>query len=98
QCNGSLGNDSCITHLAAMLGVPTLALFGPTDPLTWRPLGPFVRVIQEYPIERLRINVAIKMMNSFYLNNSIENYRTSGMGTVHNLEQSSILDTRPIDN
>ena len=27
-----LGNDSGITHLAAYLGCPTIALFGPTDP------------------------------------------------------------------
>lgn len=34
------GNDSGVTHLAASLEVPTLALFGPTDPSSWRPLGP----------------------------------------------------------
>jgi hypothetical protein len=27
-------------HLAAQLGVPTLALFGPTDPERWAPVGP----------------------------------------------------------
>ena len=27
-----IGNDSGITHLAAAIGIPTLALFGPTDP------------------------------------------------------------------
>ena len=32
-----LGNDSGPTHLAAQLGVPTIALFGPTDPLIWSP-------------------------------------------------------------
>ena len=26
------GNDSGVTHLAGLLGVPTVALFGPTDP------------------------------------------------------------------
>jgi heptosyltransferase-3 len=34
-----IGNDSGISHLAAALGVPTLALFGPTDPLVWAPRG-----------------------------------------------------------
>jgi heptosyltransferase III len=34
-----LGNDSGVTHLAGASGVPTVALFGPTDPATWRPLG-----------------------------------------------------------
>jgi ADP-heptose:LPS heptosyltransferase len=35
----SIGNDSGVTHLAGMLGVPTVALFGPTDPALWAPLG-----------------------------------------------------------
>ncbi len=39
-----MGNDSGVTHLAAAAGAPTLALFGPTDPATWAPLGPRVEV------------------------------------------------------
>jgi ADP-heptose:LPS heptosyltransferase len=34
-----IGNDSGISHLAAALGVPTLAIFGPTDPAIWAPCG-----------------------------------------------------------
>jgi ADP-heptose:LPS heptosyltransferase len=34
-----VGNDSGVTHLAGVVGVPTLALFGPTDPASWAPLG-----------------------------------------------------------
>lgn len=41
-----LGNDSGLAHLAGVLGVPTLALFGPTDPRQWRPLGPRVRTLR----------------------------------------------------
>ena len=40
-----LGNDSGVTHLAAMLGIPTVTFFGPSDPAIWRPLGREVRVI-----------------------------------------------------
>ncbi len=40
-----LGNDSGASHLAAMCGTPTVALFGPTDPRIWRPLGERVTVI-----------------------------------------------------
>jgi heptosyltransferase III len=42
---GYLGNDSGVTHLAAALGRPTVALFGPTDRAVWAPRGPHVRVI-----------------------------------------------------
>ncbi len=44
-CHAYLGNDSGITHLAAALGVPTVAIFGPTDPAVWAPRGPCVRVL-----------------------------------------------------
>lgn len=40
-----VGNDSGVTHLAAALGVPTIALFGPTDPRSWAPVGPRVAVL-----------------------------------------------------
>ena len=39
-----IGNESGITHLAAAVGTPVLALFGPTDPEVWAPRGPNVRV------------------------------------------------------
>jgi len=41
-----LGNDSGVTHLAASLGIPTVAAFGPSDPGLWHPLGPRVRVVK----------------------------------------------------
>jgi len=41
-----VGNDSGITHLAAVLGIPAVALFGPTDPSQWHPLGPYVKILQ----------------------------------------------------
>ncbi|MDH4099782.1 MAG: glycosyltransferase family 9 protein [Nitrospirota bacterium] len=45
-CRAHVGNDSGITHLAAALGVPTLALFGPTDPAVWAPRGAHVKVLE----------------------------------------------------
>jgi heptosyltransferase-2 len=39
-----LGNDSGITHLAASLGTPTVAIFGPTNPEVWGPNGPGVNI------------------------------------------------------
>jgi len=44
-----VGNDSGITHLAAALGCPTLAIYGPTDPRVWAPRGPQVAVVQAAP-------------------------------------------------
>lgn len=44
-----IGHDSGITHLAALLGVPTIALFGPTDPARWAPRGSHVTVLQAEP-------------------------------------------------
>jgi heptosyltransferase II len=32
--------DSGPAHLAAAVGVPTVTIFGPTDPVRWRPWGP----------------------------------------------------------
>lgn len=34
-----VGNDSGMTHLASALGIPVVAIFGPTDHERWRPLG-----------------------------------------------------------
>ena len=44
-----LGHDSGVTHLAALLGTPTVALFGPTEPARWAPRGRAVTVIRENP-------------------------------------------------
>lgn len=32
-----VGPDTAVTHMAAASGVPTIALFGPTDPVKWGP-------------------------------------------------------------
>lgn len=44
QAGVYLGNDSGVSHLAAAWGAPTVALFGPTDPALWSPIGPRVTV------------------------------------------------------
>jgi ADP-heptose:LPS heptosyltransferase len=38
-CDGAIGNDSGLTHLAAAVGTPTLALFGPTEEARTAPGG-----------------------------------------------------------
>ena len=39
-----IGNDSGVTHLAAAVGTPVLALFGPSDPDVWAPRGREVQI------------------------------------------------------
>lgn len=51
-----VGNDSGPSHLAGIIGVPTVALFGPTDPGVWRPLGPRVKVLRKEPIDDLSVD------------------------------------------
>ena len=46
QATVFIGHDSGLTHLAAALGRPTVALFGPTDAEIWRPRGEHVTVVQ----------------------------------------------------
>ncbi len=41
-----LGNDTAIMHSAVALGVPTVALFGPTNPRKWGNYGPCHRVLE----------------------------------------------------
>ncbi|RPJ09805.1 MAG: glycosyltransferase family 9 protein, partial [Deltaproteobacteria bacterium] len=45
-CRLFIGNDSGVSHLAAALGLPVLALFGPTDPAVWSPRGRKVVVVR----------------------------------------------------
>jgi heptosyltransferase III len=40
-----LGQDSGVTHLAAALHIPTAAIFGPTDPRQWAPVGEHVAIL-----------------------------------------------------
>ncbi len=55
-CQGYLGNDAGITHLAALLGLPTLSLFGPSDPIIWRPVGPAVSVLHAPDLSALSVD------------------------------------------
>jgi heptosyltransferase III len=54
-----VGNDSGPAHIAAAFGVPVVALFGPSDPVTWAPWRTEARVltsrgsIGEIPVEEV---------------------------------------------
>jgi ADP-heptose:LPS heptosyltransferase len=45
ESRGYIGNDSGVSHLAGALGVPTVAIFGPTDPAVWAPRGTDVSLV-----------------------------------------------------
>ena len=49
QCHLFIGNDSGAMHVAAAVGLPVVAVFGPTDPLGTAPVTPRCNIIQEKP-------------------------------------------------
>jgi heptosyltransferase III len=58
-----IGNDSGITHLAAAIGVPTLALFGPGSPANWAPRGANATVLHTASFEELEVAVVLSAAN-----------------------------------
>ena len=50
-CAVFVGNDSGVSHLAAALGVPTVAVYGPTDPLVWGVRGERVALLRGERLE-----------------------------------------------
>jgi heptosyltransferase III len=46
-----IGNDSGITHLAAAVGVPTIAIFMTTDPRLWAPRGDHVTILENPSVD-----------------------------------------------
>ena len=49
QCHLFIGNDSGAMHVAAAVGLPVVAVFGPTDPLGTAPVTPRYTIVQEKP-------------------------------------------------
>jgi len=50
-----IGNDSGVSHLAAATGARGVAIFGPTDPVRWQPLGD-IAVLRSEPLEALEVS------------------------------------------
>jgi heptosyltransferase-3 len=51
-----IANDSGPAHLAGMIGVPTVVLFGASDPAVWKPLGPRVKVISKASMTEIAVD------------------------------------------
>jgi heptosyltransferase-2 len=49
QCHLFIGNDSGAMHVAAAVGLPVVAVFGPTDPCGTAPVTPRCSIVQERP-------------------------------------------------
>jgi len=49
QCHLFVGNDSGAMHVASSVGLPVVAIFGPTDPLGTAPVTPRCTIVQEKP-------------------------------------------------
>jgi heptosyltransferase-2 len=49
RCSAFLGNDSGALHVAASVGLPVVAVFGPTDPCGTAPVTPRCTIVQEKP-------------------------------------------------
>lgn len=52
RCHLFIGNDTGITHLAAAVGLPTLAIFQASDPRVWAPRGRQVRVLEKPTLDQ----------------------------------------------
>src|SRR5207249_4309342 len=49
QCHLFIGNDSGAMHIAAAVGLPVVAVFGPTDPQGTAPVTPRSTIVQQKP-------------------------------------------------
>jgi len=57
-----VGNDSGITHLAAAVQTPVVALFGPADPRVWAPRGDRVAVVAKSEIDQITVQEVLDAM------------------------------------
>lgn len=44
--DAAVTNDSGLMHIAAAIGTPTVAIFGPTSPWHWKPLNPIAAILE----------------------------------------------------
>lgn len=89
-----LGNDSGISHLAAAVGVRTVALFGPSDARQWAPRGNQVTVLSRElncspcQFSVMKSCVHRNCLNEFYPENIIEELET--LPQVANLTRGGV--------
>jgi heptosyltransferase III len=65
-----IGNDSGPTHLAAAVGTPVVALFGPSDPAVWAPRGAHVTIAAAPALDTITVEQVAGLVQ-----NALENAR-----------------------
>lgn len=58
-----IGNDSGITHLAAAIGIKTVAILGPYTPGIWEPRGSNVTVLRANDLDELHVETVVAAIN-----------------------------------
>jgi len=58
-----VGNDSGISHLAAAVGTPVVALFGNSNPAVWAPRGSQVRIVAADAMERIELDAVLEAIS-----------------------------------
>lgn len=74
ECDLSIGNDSGVSHLAAAVGRPIVALFGPTDPELWKPMGNHVRVLASVSLKEIPVQSVMETLRSVPLASSPDKF------------------------
>lgn len=62
---GYVGNDSGVSHLAAALGSPAVALFGPTRPEHFAPIGARTRVVSSAGLADITVQDVLAALDQF---------------------------------
>jgi len=60
-----VGNDSGVSQLAGTVGTATLALFGPSNPTHFRPVGPRVQTIRAGAMEDMPLGQVLERLDGF---------------------------------
>lgn len=67
SCLGFVGHDSGISHLAAAAGLPGLVLWGPSNPVVWRPASSRVELlVATHGLAQLSVQSVLKRLDSLW--------------------------------
>ena len=69
----SVTNDSGLMHVSAAIGIPTIAIFGPTSPWHWKPLNPVAAILEPPGDDEARQRARIEG------NDAVRHRRTDGV-------------------